>query len=154
MLDLNLKREYPLFYRIMKIVLLILTWIIAILFAARATWFVISGPSYTLLDDLSAATAIQTGLLLIIVIVDFIGFSRHLASAAFTLPMDILFILVRSIASGGLMLGALEISLLAISLGYLGLGLFKRWWDNDGSDKIIEPLVEEIKGPNIHDLKL
>lgn len=153
-MELNPKKEMPAVYRVLRIVAIVLSVLIAILFVLYAAWFVFSGPVETLMDDLAAEDIFMVALIATAIVSYMCAWYHPLSASIIAILAVVGYIVIHSVIEKTLVLQGFEIILLATALLFFGLGLYKRWFENDGMEEILGPSVEQHDGPDINGLKL
>lgn len=153
-LELELMRRKPLYYKIMKAFLYILSGITVLIYIILAVMYVTSGPMQTLADDITFEFLYKFIILAIGLLFMLFAWKYHIVCALMSAVFIVGYIIVNSLDNGTFAMGFMEIVLLILCLLFVGFGFLKRWLENDGHDKIIGPDIEKHDGPDITKFKL
>lgn len=148
-LELELMRRKPLYYKIMKVFIYILSAITVLIYIILAVMYVTSGPMQTLADDITFEFLFKFIILAIGLLFMLFAWKYHITCALISAIFIVGYITVNSLDKGMFSMGFMEVALLILCLLFVAFGFLKRWLEDDGHDKILGPDIEKNDGPDI-----
>ena len=150
----NTGDDSSLLYKVLKGFLISLSAVIFLLYVAGIANYISSGPTATLLDDIT---------LDFVVIILLLGFSlvylvgawfRHISYGIISIIFTGLYVLYLSIINEKLIVGFLPIVLVVNAFGFIILGLVKKYKKKRDYNVFAEPIVDEYEGPDVFNFKV
>lgn len=116
--------------------------------------YITSGPSVTLIDDTTTEFVVQIILLGLGLFYLIIAWFRHISYSIVALVFIALYIIYTSVLHGVVMVGFLPIAMTCDAAGFIILGLIKKYRKKQGYNIYVEPIVDELEGPDIFNFRI
>ncbi|MEX1377839.1 MAG: hypothetical protein AB1Z23_10280 [Eubacteriales bacterium] len=150
----NTGDDSSLLYKVLKGFLICLSALIFLFYVAGIANYISSGPTATLLDDITLDFAVII-LLLGFSLVYLVGaWFRHISYGIISIIFTGLYVLYLSIINGKLSVGFLPIILVVNAFGFIILGLVKKHKKKRDYNVFAEPIVDEYEGPDVFNFKV
>ena len=147
-------KDKSLFYKIIRGLLMLFSGIMMFYYLLGIVNYILSGPSITLIDDLTTEFVVQTVLLGLGLFYLVLAWFKHIAYSMVAILFTFLYIIYSSIIQDDYTIGFLSIAMICDAVGFLILGLGRRYRKKKEFDINSEPLIDEIQGPDIFNFRV
>lgn len=148
------KPSEPLYHKISKGFLIVLSGIIMFFYLQYAVAYILSGPSITLLDDLTWGFVAKTLLLGVSLFFLVMAWFRHILYGCLSLGFSLFFVVYLSIITKGIYVDFLSGMMLFCAVGFIVLGLVKNYRKKHTFDLYAERIEDNFNGPDIFNFRL
>lgn len=152
------KIKEPIYYRAIRVFLMLLSAILMFSYLTGVMSYITSGPSTTLLDDLTTdyvVTIVLLGLALFsLIIAWFRNVSYGIVSLVFLMMYVIYVSFISSPLDFQLMIDFLAIAISVNAVGFIIIGIIKRHSKNREFDINAQGLVDGYEGPDVFNFRI
>jgi len=148
------KKGNTLFYRVVRILLMIISGIMMFYYMLGVVNYLTSGPSITLLDDLTTEFVVQVVLLGLSLFYLIVAWFRHISYGIISLVFICIYSAYSSLLLESVTIGFVPISVASVATGFILLGIIKKHSEKKNFDLYAEPIIDEYEGPDIFNFRI
>ena len=146
--------QTSLIYKILKGFLMFLSAIIMFYYLVGIVSYITSGPSATLVDDLSTEFVVQIVLLGLGLFYLIVAWFRSISYSIISIVFTMIYVFYTSLLANKLTLDFLSIAMVGDAAGFIVLGVSKKLRRSREYDVYASPIADDIEGPDIFNFRL
>jgi len=150
----EVKEETSLVYKISRGFLMLVSSILMLYFLVGIVRYITSGPSVTLLDDLTTDFIVQIILMGLGMFYLIVAWFRHISYGIVSLIFTFLYVGYSALLTANFSLGFLPIAMSLDAVGFIILGLVKKHKKKNEYNVYADPIVNEYQGPNVFNFRV
>lgn len=154
MIEIKEVKRGPLYHRVIKGSLIVVSAIAMLIYLIYAVYFVMSGPMETLLDDLNTQFVIQFFLIGTSIFFLVLAWFFHIPCGTISTVLTMGYVLYNSNINDVFTFNFLEGLLLFCGFAFVILGFVRNHRVKNEFDIYAEPIADDYDGPNAYDFRL